>query len=588
MKTAKTKFSFASFSYRHFGWMGQIMGRAFYSNGHIKLEESLKDTGLRIYPEAYFAMIGFLFILSIAATAVAVILTGFIFVAPAPLLIILLGYAVPKIVAKDRAQKLDLEVPFAGTYISVMATGGLSPYASLRRLKNCDLLPNISKVTEDIEIDVRIKGVDPVSAMENSAQNLPSKDYKELMLGYASSLRTGGDVIHYLLVRTETMFKDLAVKVKAFGDRAGVLMESYITVSILMTLVLTIMFMTTMSLQQFWQGSVSASSFLMYGYLIVPIVSMLFIYLSDSQQISQPVSDWAPYKVFFATLPIMFFLILTMFLPFATQTTLPFAPPFAGFVTWLRSALGLQQGYEAAIGMGIALLAGSIPAAVAHSHYAARGKGVERDVTSFMRDLTETRKTGASPESCMENLSGRNYGTFTPILKEAARQIQWGLPFGVIYETFKRKIKSWLALINIYLLVDAIDVGGGTPETLETLTHFSEALTSLEKEKKEALRPLLLMPYVGTAILLISTTVFLGFSQTILGSMGHQAIPFAQVVTLILPPLMVQTFFIGLVSGKISSGETSAGFKHAVILMIVALALLPLTSYITSPLQGGF
>lgn len=326
----------------------------------------------------------------------------------------------------------------------------------------------------------------------------------------------------------------------------------------------------------------------MYGYLIVPVVSMLFIYLSDSQQISQPVSDWAPYKVFFATLPIMFFLILTMSLPFATQTTLPFAPPFAGFVTWLRSALGLQQGYEAAIGMGIALLAGSIPAAVAHSYYAGRGKGVERDVTNFMRDLTETRKTGASPESCIENLSERNYGTFTPILKEASRQIQWGLPFTVIYETFKKKIKSWLALINIYLLVDAIDVGGGTPETLETLTHFSEALTSLEKEKKEALRPLLLMPYVGAGILLISTTVFLGFSQSILGSFGHQAIPFAQVVTLILPPLMVQTFFIGLVSGKISSGETLAGFKHAAILMTVALALLPLASYITSPLQGGF
>jgi hypothetical protein len=54
------------------------------------------------------------------------------------------------------------------------------------------------------------------------------------------------------------------------------------------------------------------------------------------------------------------------------------------------------------------------------------------------------------------------------------------------------------------------------------------------------------------------------------------------------PPLMVQTFFIGLVSEKISSGETSAGFKHAVILMLVALAILPLASYVTAPLQGGF
>jgi hypothetical protein len=31
---------------------------------------------------------------------------------------------IPKIKARDRAAKLDIEVPFAGTYISTMATGG--------------------------------------------------------------------------------------------------------------------------------------------------------------------------------------------------------------------------------------------------------------------------------------------------------------------------------------------------------------------------------------------------------------------------------------------------------------------------------
>lgn len=589
MKTARNEFSFASFSYQYFSWMGRLMARVFYSNSRVKLEETLEDTGFRIYPPAYFSMVGFIFILSVIPTAAMIILTRFIFLAPFPLLVILLGYAIPKIIAQDRAQKLDLEVPFAGTYISVMATGGLSPYESLRKLKDCDLLPNISKVVNDIEIDVQVKGSDPVSAIEKSAQNLPSKDYKDLMLGYTSTLRTGGDVIHYLLVRTETMFKDLAVKVKTFGERAGALMEAYITISILMTLTLTIMFMTTLSLQQYWQGTVSASTFLLYGYIIVPIISMLFIYLSDAQQISQPLNDWRSYKVFFATLPVTLFLVITMFVPFAApQLTLPFAAPFTGFIVLLGTALHISTGYEAALGMGIALLIGSIPAAIAHSYYAQRGKGVEHNVSNFMRDLTEARKTGASPESCMENLSGRNYGRFTPILETATRQIRWGLPFGVIYETFKEKIKSWLALINVYLLVDAIEVGGGTPETLETLTHFSETLSSLEKEKKQSLRPLVLMPYLGAGILLFSTIVFLGFSGTILGSYSHQSIPFATVATLILPPLMVQVFFIGLVTGKIGSGETSAGFKHAAILMSVALILLPIAGLLTAPLAGGF
>jgi flagellar protein FlaJ len=583
---AKTEFSFLSFSYRHFNFIGEHLGRL-YSNKHAQLEQSLLDSGLRIYPPAYYAFVGFVFLLSIAVITPIAVITGLFFLLPSPLLVLLLGYAVPKIMAKDRAQKLDLEVPFAGTYVSVMATGGLSPYASLRRLKECDLMPNMVKVIKDIEIDVQIKGTDPVSAMEKSAQHLPSKDYRELMLGYTSTQRTGGDVIHYLLVRTEDLFKNLAIKVKSFGERASVLMESYITISILLTLMLTIMFMTSLSLQQYWQGGLSASTFLLFGYIIVPILSMLFVYLSDSQQMNPPLHDWRVYKFFFASLPLTIFLALVMFVPFAFQVVLPFAEPFMGVVTGLEGAMGLPKGYESAIGLGIALLACCIPAAVANMVYHGRGKGIEHNVTTFMRDLTEARKTGASPESCVANLAARDYGKFSPILKTASRQIRWGLPFSVIYQTMRQKMRSWIALINIYLLVDAIEVGGGTPQTLETLTKFSEDLATLEREKKQAMRPLLFMPYIGAGILIFSTIIFLGFSGTIMGSFGHQSIPFAQIASIILPPLMLQTFFIGIVTGKVSSGETSAGFLHAGILVTLALIMMPIAGLLTVSFKGG-
>jgi len=280
--------------------------------------------------------------------------------------------------------------------------------------------------------------------------------------------------------------------------------------------------------------------------------------------------------------------MLTMYVPFAApELTPPFAQPLMDFVSWVRMSFGLSYGYEAGLGMGFSLLAGAIPGVIAQSYYSAKGKNMEHEVTSFMRDLTEARKTGASPERCLENLSGRNYGSFTRILALASRQIRWGLPFKVIYDTMKTKVNSWLALINIYLLVDAIEVGGGSPETLETLTHFSEDLSSLEKEKKESMRPLIITPYVGAGILIVSSLILLGFSQTIIASYAHQSIPFAQVVTLLLPPLMVQIFFTGLVTGKLSSGSTSAGFKHSLILTAIAIALVPIASYIMVPFLGG-
>jgi len=584
---AENASSFAGFSYQHFGWMGAAMEKAFY--GGSGLDEALEDAGVKIFPGAYYSIIGLAFLISILVSFPIAVLTKLYFLIPVPLLIMFLGYAVPKVMTKDRAAKLDLEVPFAGAYISVMATGGLSPYASLKRLKDCKLLPNFSKVIGDIETNVEIKGSDPATAMEESAKTLPSRDYKDLMLGYASTVRTGGDVVHYLIIRTETMFKDLALKVKAFGERASLLMESYVTLSILMTLTLTILFMTTISFQSFWGGDVTGGTYQIYAYFLVPMVAMLFLFVGDTQQLSEPLVEMGPYKVFLATSPVMIFLILTMYVPFAApELALPFSQPFMNFVTWLRQSLGLSYGYEAGLGMGFALLVGAIPGAIAHSYYSAKGKNMEHEVTNFMRDLTEARKTGSSPERCLENLSGRNYGTFTRILTVASRQISWGLPFKVIYETVKAKVNSWLTLINIYLLVDAIEVGGGTPETLETLTHFSEELSSLEKEKKETMRPLLITPYVGAGILIISTLILLGFSQTIITSYSGQSIPFSQVVTMLLPPLMVQIFFTGLVTGKLGAGNTSAGFKHSLILIAIAIALIPVAAYLILPFAGGF
>ena len=578
--------SFAGFSYQYFGWMGAAMKRAFYADSG--LEEALEDAGVRIFPDAYYSIVGFFFLVSFVITVPVAVLTKLYFLIPIPLLIMFLGYAIPKIMTTDRAAKLDLEVPFAGAYVSVMATGGLSPYASLKRLEACKLLPTMSKVIDDIKTDVEIKGLDPATAMEESAKTLPSRDYKDLMLGYASTVRTGGDVVHYLVVRTETMFKDLALKVKAFGERASLLMESYVTLSILMTLTLTILFMTSISFQSFWGGDVTSGNFQIYAYFLVPTVAMLFLFVADTQQLSQPLGEIGPYKVFLAASPILIFLILTMYIPFAApELTPPFAQPFVGFVSWFRESLGLSYGYEAGLGMGIALLVGTVPGLISHNYYDAKGKSIEHEVTNFMRDLTEARKTGSSPERCLEDLSGRNYGSFTQILTVASRQIRWGMPFKVIYETVKKRVNSWLALINIYLLVDAIEVGGGAPETLETLTRFSEELSSLEKEKKETMRPLLITPYVGAGILIVSTLILLGFSQSIIASIAHQSIPFSQVVTLLLPPLMVQIFFTGLVTGKLSSGTTSAGFKHSFILTAIAIALVPVAAYMMALFGGG-
>ena len=570
--------SIAGLAYQGFWWLSKGLMWLLYGGRPSRLRDHLEAAGMRIYPEAYLSIVGLFLVVTSASAAVVVVLTGFFPLVLLPVIALLMGYALPSIKAQDRASKLDVEAPFVAAYVSVMATGGMSPYASLKRLKGCDLLPNTAKTAKQMEVDVLLKGLDPVAAIEKSAEKLPSKEYKEFLTGYTYTLRTGGDVIHYLMTRTEVMFRDLATKLKAFGERAAILLESYIAIVILSTLGLSIAFLTSMAFQGFFQGGFTTESFLMYSYIVMPILSIVFIYMADLSSFQEPVYETAPYKVYAATMPITFFLVLVMFLPFVIPelaVAMPIAKTFKDFLTSFRELLGLDRGVEPAIGLGVALVVGTIPAMVAHDYYERRrGKGLVYEVTNFLRDLTEARKTGASPEACVTQLSSRPYGAFTKHLRIVARQLRWGMPFRVVYETLRRRISSWMALINLYLLVDAIEVGGGSPETLETMARFGEMQASLEKERMAALRPLMIMPYIGAALMVFSTMITVYFMHSAVMTMARVPVPFAQLISTIAPSLVLMSYIMGLVTGKTSKGAVSAGFKHAIVLTIIALVTI--------------
>ncbi len=189
-------------------------------------------------------------------------------------------------------------------------------------------------------------------------------------------------------------------------------------------------------------------------------------------------------------------------------------------------------------------------------------------ITQFLRDLVEVRKSGLSPEKSIEALSNRDYKGFSRYLRNISTKINWGYPLRQIYDEFAGKVKNWLALINIYLLIDTIEVGGGTEKSIESLAEFSEATKQLEAEKRAILMPLVIVPYIGAALLTGTTVMFMSFFTS--SNLGIR-VPYIMLYKTLLTPLALHSFTLGLVTGKITSGRVSAGFKHAILLCLVAL-----------------
>lgn len=545
-------------------WSFRLFGRVAPSflRNVFEFKTCLERAKIKIYPVTYVSMMFFLASLTIPVSVISiaiVILYGFlpiIFLVPLPFYVMIGFLLIPMSRASDRASGLEREMPFAAAYISVMASGGIAPYTSFKRLSEVDLMPAMRGEAREIIKDVEIFGIDPLSALEGAARKNPLDIYKDFLSGYASTVIIGGDIGHFLERKAEDIFKTRALRVKAAAERLGMLLETFIIVMVLMSLCFYILF----SVESIYSVGMGLSSgIILYTYLFTPMLSMLFIYLAHSMQPKTPVVEMRPYKVFgiCGAIAITLFLLLTNFMGLMDV-------PFLSLI---------QRYVDLPIAIAIALFVATAPAAIVHTRLSAKKASTEAGINSFLRDLTEVRKTGLSPEKCIESLANRDYGEFTKGLRKISSEISWGVPVRKVILDFLKRTRSWMTQIIMFLLVETIDVGGGTIAMIESLARFNNLTQEVEREKKSEVRPYIMMPYFAAILLVATTTMMIGFTSGTLGVAETGTAPkdLTPMITIFTTSCIFHSYLIGLVAGKISEESISAGFKHAALLVIIAV-----------------
>ncbi len=554
---------FEALSFRLFGRFSPYILKKVFP----QIKGALEKGRVKIYSETYVSLMFFIALLTLPVSVLAgtaALIFGFLpllILVPLPLFVIVGFLVVPMNNASDRSSSLEREMPFAAAYISVMSSGGIAPYTSFKRLTQVDLMPAMSKEARDIIKDVEIFGVDPLSALDQASKKTPLDIFKDFLGGYASTVIIGGDIGHYLERKAEDIFRARALRVKAAAERLGMLLETFIIVMVMMSLCFYILFAVN-GIQSGANTSADISQYsgiLLYTYIFTPMLSMLFIYLAHSMQPKTPVVDMRPYKVFAVcgAIGIVVFLLLTNFMG-AMQL-----PLFTTLQTW---------GVDLPVAIAVSLFISTAPAAIVYMRLTKAKNSMEAGVANFLRDLTEVRKTGLSPEKCIESLSKRDYGTFTKELRKISSEISWGIPIKQVMNDFLHRTRSWMVQIVMFLLVETIDVGGGTIPMIESLARFNNLTQEVEKEKKMSVRPYVMMPYLAS-ILLVATTVMMMGLTTGIAVPGAAAAPSdnGMMQTIFMSAVIFNSYLIGIVAGKISEESVGAGFKHASILVLISV-----------------
>ena len=134
-------------------------------------------------------------------------------------------------------------------------------------------------------------------------------------------------------------------------------------------------------------------------------------------------------------------------------------------------------------------------------------------------------------------------------------------------------------LVHFFILVETIEIGGGSPDALEILAEYSEKNRDTEMNKRSMLVPYVILSFVWSVLIAFTTTIVAltiyiltqislpGLSTATFTAMQHQ-------INLFSIGIIFQCWMSGFFVGKISEGSFAAGFKYSALLAITAYVSL--------------
>jgi flagellar protein FlaJ len=215
-----------------------------------QLRDNIMRSNMRITPEALIALDIFFTIVSSGIIALGVYVGVVMFhviyflILPAAIpLVFVLILNFPRFSASNRGASIDNELPFVVGYLSVLAGGGVSPLAVLRRISKMTLFPASSREAKRILMETEVFGNDPITAMERVARWNPSRNFSEFLFGYTSVLKSGGDFVAYIQVKLKDILDTKSSQVKRATDTTGTMAEVYLTITVILGMTLYTLYM---------------------------------------------------------------------------------------------------------------------------------------------------------------------------------------------------------------------------------------------------------------------------------------------------------------------------------------------------------
>jgi len=215
--------------------------------------------------------LGFLFSFFMAITTSILICTFFF--------VLFVNY--PKFIMRDKARDVERTLPFAGIYLSTIASSRLPPHKIFEIFSKFKEYGEVTKEARRIVADMEMFGLNIYDSLEKAVDRTPSRELRDLFWAILSTLKSGGDLTIYLGEESKTFLNNYRRRLNEFARSLSIYLEIYLTALVLGT----IFFIILTSVMSGFTGIVASNMVFIQFFLIfffIPLISTAFIILIKS------------------------------------------------------------------------------------------------------------------------------------------------------------------------------------------------------------------------------------------------------------------------------------------------------------------
>ncbi|MEM5798175.1 MAG: type II secretion system F family protein [Candidatus Aenigmatarchaeota archaeon] len=125
-------------------------------------------------------------------------------------------YIYPIELAKSKQKSIDTNLPFALAHMSAIASSGIPPEFMFEMLTEFKEYGEIAKQSKMIVNNMKVFGMSSVAAMKDVAEKSPSKLFRHVILGIASTIEKGGNLVEYLKVMSDKALFEYRIRREAY------------------------------------------------------------------------------------------------------------------------------------------------------------------------------------------------------------------------------------------------------------------------------------------------------------------------------------------------------------------------------------